>query len=47
MVVIVIIIIYISTVEPLHNGLFGDRGKWPSWRGGCYWKVDLKYDNFF
>ena len=24
-----------STVEPLHNGHFGDRGKWPLWGSGC------------
>ena len=22
------------TVKPLHNGHFGDRRRWPMWRGG-------------
>ena len=35
------------TVKPLHNGHFGDRRKWPMWRGGLYGEVGVKYDNFF
>ena len=29
------------TVKPLHNGYFGDRRKWPNWRGGRYGEVGV------
>ena len=34
-------VIYLSTVEPLHNGHLGDRRKWPLWRGGRYGEVGV------
>ena len=29
----------VSTVEPLHKGLLGERQKWPLWRGCRYGEV--------
>ena len=31
----------LDTVEPLHNGYFGDRRKWPLWRGGRHGEVGV------
>ena len=36
------------TMEPLQNGHFGDRRKWPLWRGGRYEEVGgVIHENFF
>ena len=31
----------VVTVEHLHNGHLGNRGKWPLWKGGSYWEVGV------
>ena len=37
----------VTTVEPLHNGRFGDRRKLPLWRGGRYGEVGPLHDICF
>ena len=37
----------VTTVEPLHNGRFGDRRKRPLWRGGRYGEIGPLHDICF